>query len=149
MSLFYFCIITAHLFIQLGHSKNKRYIAIHDIARKLGPLICKSLLAIHCLTGCDTTSAFYKIGKKTAFDMLLKNINDLTEIGNIPNLSEEEALKVSLQYIYYLYKNKNRNIHNLNEMRFFLTTTTNRPASEFPPTDDAFRQHLKRYLLHL
>lgn len=132
------------LYIQLGHSKNKRYIAIHDIAKKLGPLICRNLLAIHCLTGCDTTSAFYKIGKRTAFDMLLKNINILAEIGNLPNLSEEEAIELSTRYVYTLYKNKNKDINNLNEMRYFLTSTTNRSASELPPTDDAFKQHLKR-----
>lgn len=135
---------SCQLFIQLGHSKNKRYIAIHDIVEKLGLSICKNLLAIHCLTGCDTTSAFYKIGKKTAFDVLTKNINHLTEIGDIPKLSEDEAVKISTKYVYYLYKNKNKNISTLNEMRVFLTSTTNRPASELPPTDDAFKQHLKR-----
>ncbi|CAG9760430.1 unnamed protein product [Ceutorhynchus assimilis] len=133
----------------LGHSKNKRYIAIHDIAKKLGPLVCGNLLAIHCLTGCDTTSAFYKIGKRTAFDMLTRNINVLAEIGNLPNLSEEEAIELSTRYVYTLYKNKNKDIVNLNEMRCFLTSTTNRTAAELPPTDDAFKQHLKRCIYQL
>lgn len=110
----------------------------------LGEEICKKLLSTHCLTGCDITNAMYKIGKKTAFDVLFKNINNLKNLENLPFLSEDEAMELGVKYTLYLYKNKNKNIKSLNELRWNLTTSTNRPASELPPTDHAFRQHLKR-----
>jgi len=32
----------------------------------------------------------------------------------------------------------------LNELRFLLATTTDKPASVLPPTEDAFKQHVLR-----
>lgn len=46
-----------HLFKQLGHSTNERYLSINDISRKLGKSVCTSLLTIHCLTGCDSSNS--------------------------------------------------------------------------------------------
>lgn len=64
----------------------------------------KNLLAIHCLTGSDTTSALYKIGKKTAFDTLQKNIGALSQLEQIPMLSEDDTIKVSSKYIFCCIK---------------------------------------------
>jgi hypothetical protein len=48
----------------------RRYLPVHDICHIQGPLVCKLLPAMHALTGCDTTSSFFGIGKKT----VLKNL---------------------------------------------------------------------------
>lgn len=137
-------ITQSNLFIQLGHGKTTHFLSINDIVGNLGKEICKKLLAIHCLTGCDTTNAMYKVGKKTAFDVLCKNINNLADLENLPFLSEGKAMEVGVKYTLYLYKNKNNAVTSLNQMRWHQTTESNRPASELPPTDHAFRQHLKR-----
>jgi len=39
---------------------------------------------------------------------------------------------------------KTKNLSSLNELRFVLATTTDKPASILPPTDDAFEQHVLR-----
>ena len=52
------------IYVQLGHGPKSRCVNINIAVDNLGQKICSCLLAIHCLTGCDTTSAFYKIGKK-------------------------------------------------------------------------------------
>ncbi len=49
----------------------RRYLPVHDICHIQGPLVCKLLPAVHALTGCDTTSSFFGIGKKT----VLKNFH--------------------------------------------------------------------------
>ncbi|KAK4885844.1 hypothetical protein RN001_002115 [Aquatica leii] len=67
----------------------------------------------------------------------------------LPILSEDEALDVASKFIFLLYKNKDRSIKNLNELRFLLTTTSNKLACELPPTVDAFRLHLKRCIYQL
>ena len=39
----------------------------------IGPLVCNILSAVHALTGCDTTSSFFGIGKKTVYKTLIQN----------------------------------------------------------------------------
>ena len=47
-----------------------RYIPAHKIAAGVGPLMCKGLPAFHALTGCDSTSALSRVGKKKAWKIL-------------------------------------------------------------------------------
>lgn len=134
------------VFMQLGHSHNQRIVAIRDIVDKIGTTVSQNLLAIHSLTGCDTTSAFYKIGKKTAFDILMKNAANLKDLQELPNLPFDRAQEIAVHYVLLLYKNKQKDIRTLNELRLFFTKNTNRSASEIPPTDDAFKLHLQRFV---
>jgi hypothetical protein len=50
-----------------------RYIPAHDVSTNLGPEICSALPAFHALTGCDSTSAFSRIGKKKAWKVVRKS----------------------------------------------------------------------------
>ena len=49
-----------NIWLEVGiFSKNtQRYIDINSLYNKLGPLLSKSLLFLHALTGCDYTSSF-------------------------------------------------------------------------------------------
>jgi hypothetical protein len=50
----------------------------------LGSVLCRVLPAAHALTGCDTTSSFFGIGKKTMYKVLKdsqKEFADLTQIS--------------------------------------------------------------------
>jgi hypothetical protein len=46
---------------------------VHDITLAIGPLVCNILPAAHALTGCDTTSSFFGIGKKTVYKTSIQN----------------------------------------------------------------------------
>ena len=46
---------------------------MHDITLAIGPLVCNILPAAHALTGCDTTSSFFGIGKKTVYKTSIQN----------------------------------------------------------------------------
>ena len=52
------------LWVAFGRGKQYRYIPVHQIAKSLGADKSKALLAFHAITGCDSVSAFYDIGKK-------------------------------------------------------------------------------------
>ncbi|KAK5646186.1 hypothetical protein RI129_004650 [Pyrocoelia pectoralis] len=149
--LIHFCSTIPHLetitvYMQLGRSTNRRFLCIGKIIQQLGALLCSCLMSMHCLTGCDTTSALYKIGKKSAFDVLKRNIAILENLSKLPTLPEDKALEVATQYMLLLYKNENPTVRTLNDLRLKLATTSNKPAPELPPTDAAFYQHFLRIL---
>ena len=48
-----------NLFMQLGHGSTKRFLSINKVVQSLGTTVSSCLLALHCLTGCDTTSGFF------------------------------------------------------------------------------------------
>ena len=50
-----------------GHGPRERFVPVCAVAKKLGAEFCACLPACHALTGCDTTSSLYRIGKATAF----------------------------------------------------------------------------------
>ena len=59
----------AELWIEFGVGKHYRFMPAHLIADSLGPEKAKALPFFHAITGCDTTSAFAGIGKRTAWDV--------------------------------------------------------------------------------
>ena len=56
------------LWIDFGTGKAHRYIPVHTICQNLGPDRCCALPLFHSFTGCDTTSSFLGIGKKTGWN---------------------------------------------------------------------------------
>ena len=77
--------LSDEVFMHAGHSTKfvtrTRFIHVHLIAAKLGTNFCKCLPAAHALTGCDTTSSLFGIGKKTVYTALQK-IADLKQLAN-------------------------------------------------------------------
>jgi hypothetical protein len=46
-----------------GGDDGSRYIPVQDLCSSLSNITCQILPSLHALTGCDTTSAFFRIGK--------------------------------------------------------------------------------------
>ena len=61
------------------------FVNVTKIAESLGATACKALLALHALTGCDTTGKFAGIGKGTWVKrfMLAKKDEDLMSMLSI------------------------------------------------------------------
>ena len=57
-----------------GDNDGRRYIPVHDLCSSLSNITCQILPSLHALTGCDTTSAFFRIGKK----ICLQNLENIT-----------------------------------------------------------------------
>ena len=53
--------------IAFGTGTSSRYLAVHEIASRLGPEKARSLPVFHAFTGCDNVSCFSGKGKKTAW----------------------------------------------------------------------------------
>ena len=123
-----------------GHSGKERYIPVHEIVDQLGPTVCGRLPAAHVLTGCDTMCSMNRIGKKTAYSKLVKNIDSLADLTTV----HENDGNVSQVFALLLYGKKGKDVQTLDEMRYLMATTTDKAASMLPPTEDAFKQHVLR-----
>ncbi len=139
------------VFMHSGHGLKERFVPICVIAQKLGAVLCECLAACHALTGCDTTSSLYRIGKATALTRLkthLCELQEMTKFGLSGSL--EEALPVARRYALLPYGQKKKvdghPCTNLDELRYTLASTTDLSTANLPPTEDAFQQHVLRAL---
>ena len=66
-----------------------------------------SLPVVHALTGCDSTSSFTGIGKKTAFKILQTIIRELQSPYNLGDLVEvqmnSDAVNDTIKFVFWLY----------------------------------------------
>ena len=76
------------LWIDFGVGRNRKYIPIHDIDRRIPSSIVSCLPFLHAFMGCDTVSAWCDIGKHTAWNvwMTIRDVNDVFE--SLSNKSE-------------------------------------------------------------
>ena len=98
----------------------RRYLLVHDICHIQGPLVCKLLLAVHALTGCETTSSPFRIGKKTVLKTLKVNIDEFADLNKLCLLDSETSIDVSRNFVARLYdqKGKMKSAHdNLNRLQ--------------------------------
>ena len=85
------------LWFKTGVKDRLRFIPAHNVSTNLGPEICSALLAFHALTGCNSTSAFLRIGKKKAWKVLTKSTahqNSLACVGQSLNIDEDIVEKI-------------------------------------------------------
>lgn len=140
---------SCEIFMEKGHSttstNKKRFIPVHLLAKALGKSICGGLPAFHALTGCDTTNAFFKIGKKSAWQIFYRQNINLQDFGN-SNL--EESINIGRKLIVHLYRKEK--CENLDQIRLMLTKDTRKSAKELPPTEDSFKLQAQRHvIIHL
>ena len=60
------------LYFRSDKSKVPKVYDISEMKQVLGRDLCSQLLFIHAFTGCDTTSRIFGVGKKSAFQKLVK-----------------------------------------------------------------------------
>ena len=119
------------VYMHCGHSgqdiTKERYIPVHEIASKLGSDICNILPAVHALSGCDSTSAIYLRGKRTAFTVLIKIAKALQCLSHLQDL--DTFLEASMDFVLLMYGKKAKSQTSSDELRFHFAVTTDRPAS--------------------
>ena len=62
-----------NVFLRTGRLSRLRHISIQAVRNHLGPAVSDSLIGLHALTGCDSTSAFKRQGKRNAVEVLKKH----------------------------------------------------------------------------
>ena len=135
--------------MSLGTGEKHIFLDIHDLASNLGPIACRNLPAMHALTGCDTMSSFYGVGKKIPFEILLSVPNLLDGFGLTFDLVETDIQKAET-FIASCYKKKYGEGNSINEFHYkeFLKcrkrTYTYHPAIVHSPyivSEQTTRQH--------
>jgi len=123
------------VYMNAGHctktTNRQRFIPVNRITDDIGQDTSSCLPASHVISGSDTTSSLFKVGKRTAYSKLKQNIAHLAPLS-----------RLGPKYALSLYGSKSS--HTLDQLRYVYACTSDKPASLFPPTDDAFEQHLKR-----
>lgn len=138
------------LWIELVDIKDSRIISIHELY-DLHNDKADVLPLFNAFTGCRTTSAFFGVGKTTAWNAWIKYpsvTNAMLDLLNgTPNLSNK-AMDVLEEFTVKMYDSKSKTTK-LHECRRDLFTRKTKPRTidRIPPTRDALEQHLKRSVL--
>ena len=139
------------LWIGFGKGKSYKDIPIHSVTALLGSPACNALLFFHAYTGCDLTSCFCGIGKKTAWGAW-ERYPEITEImikltDDPSSIDEEPSLMEALEKWTVMMYSKNCTNFFVNEARQSMFTHNLKSLENIPPTQAALYQHVKRTLL--
>jgi hypothetical protein len=86
-----------------GGKDGRRYIPIHDLCSSLSNITCQILPSLHALTGCGTTSAFVRIGKKYAYKILKTSTEELSDLVSLNNADRETTIFMQQDMHYLCY----------------------------------------------
>ena len=101
------------IWLKSGIGVNIRYLPIHDINDQLGFSVVELLSAVHSITGCESVSSLFGIGKKNAFETLKANSESLTDMrlfGDSPSLSVADYhVTACIKFVCSLYDKLHKN----------------------------------------
>ena len=132
------------LWFHTGVGRQTRYVPIHTAFENLGPVLCKLLPSLHVLSGCDSTSSLYGIGKIKALSALRKNMDALQHLymfGNSPTSVDPICFRDVKQLLGLFYGESTTDLNHLHYNMFAKKTLD---STKLPPTDDAAILHKKR-----
>ena len=143
---------TSEVWMRIGRATStadkRRYVPIHTISESLGDTFCKILPALHCLTGCDSVSSFFRIGKRTAFKVIedrgATHYADLQVIGGD---DKSAAFEASQRFVIDLYEPKVRQSgkhSTLGEVRANFAKNRDLSLAKLPPSKQTFKQYVLR-----
>ena len=125
-------------------------IPAHEIANSLGPLKCSGLPMFHAFTGCDTTSSFCGIGKKTGWLTwkVFPEVSNTFQSLSKHDLEITEEHTDALQRFAVLLYSKTLEVNTVNEAREFLHSQGTRTLNKMAPTLGALTHHIRRSGYH-
>ena len=140
---------SADLWVAFGTGKDFVYFHINEICHNLGTDKSTALPAFHSFTGCDTTSAFFGKGKKSAWEAW-SSYPEVTEAFNFmmahPHtpMTTDSRLFQQLERFTIIMYDKSSGLQSVNEARKELFCKKSRTMENIPPTQEALLQHTKR-----
>ena len=136
-----------NIWANFGSGENYIHYHINTIYDNLGRKKCLSLPVFHCFTCCDTTSAFFGKGKKSAWEAW-KCFPDVTSAFEFMALHPYSQLGINIQHFQLLehftvilYKTSSLHQIDARKEQFCQKGKT---MERLPPTQDALLQHVKR-----
>jgi hypothetical protein len=138
-----------------SRSAKTSLIPVRVVRQKIGDQAVKQLLAVHAISGCDTTSALFSHGKGSVFR---KNVQSSETVPLMDVLSFQEAThdavaEAGAKLLLLLYGGSQSG--SLNHLRYvtymrLVSTSNRRPRPEkLPPTDRAAYFHSLRVHLQI
>ena len=121
-----------------GTGRSRRCYPIHTISLTLDRHVRESILGFHALTGCDTTSSFHGIGKKSCWKTYCEAPTLLAGVGR-----DGDASSVA-RYLCGLYGCSKEHEPDINTCRYRLFMKARKSLEMLPPTADALELHVKR-----
>ena len=125
-------------------------IPVHAVANQLGPRKCLALPLFHSFTGCDTTSSFLGIGKKTAWaawDAYPQLTDTLLALSDEPDLISLDSIHMErLERWTVIMYSKSCGCSRVNDARRQFFSHGKCTLEKIPPTQEALLQHTKRAL---
>ena len=70
----------------------RRFLPIHELCSSLSEITCRVLPAAHALSGCDTISSFFGIGKKSVYKILKDVTPDSHDLDNLGDPDKDVAI---------------------------------------------------------
>ena len=143
---YYYTVPASEIWIAFGTGQHFRYIGAHCIAQALGPEKSSVLSVFHAFTGCDTVSAFYGKGKKSAWDAWTSysELTDVLAMMMDPEQADVDAFMSVIQRFVVVMYDRTSSAKSVNEARLQLFAQQGRQIDLIPPTEAALLQHTKR-----
>lgn len=130
---------------------------IQPMQRSIGEEARKTLLFVHALTGCDTTSALFGKSKSSAFKNIIKSkilCEWASHFGSSEDVSKEDLVEIGCKFIVPLYGG-NIDTSNLNVLHYeqyirkIASAKKEFDIARLPPTQNAAKYHLLRVHLQV
>ena len=125
----------------------KGYVSMTEISEQLSVEMRECLPFAHAISGCDTVSATYGLGKPRAFKKLDES-NSWKDIMNMvgnDDVDMEYIIEVGEKFYMELYGKLGKKADSLDHLREIMYTIPKYiPISCMPPTSRAFRFHMLR-----
>ena len=125
-------------------------VSIREVCAAMGSKAASQILAVHALSGCDTTSSLFGHGKAKVFRKISTSIDTqvLTDTLGSSKSTKDEVLLAGLDLLAMIYGGKPGD--SLNVMRYLsymhqvATSTCQIHPEHLPPTESAAKFHIMR-----
>lgn len=134
------------LWFKTGIKDKARFIPIHLIAEKLGVSVCAGLPGFHALTGCDSTSGFFRIGKKKAWKAFVNDADAQDGVGNLGTTfpPTRRTLRACERFICSLYTSSSKAGTTADGVRYWIFCQKQQKSESLPPTSNSLYHHIER-----
>ena len=129
--------IAAKVHFHTGRGINLHTIDLKKIEQSTGNDVSKALIGLHCLTGCDSVSAFYGKDKNKALNLLLKDDElypAFKDLGERFDINPDMAMSME-KCVCRLYGQKGVNI--VNEARYNMFRLARKSDIAMPPNQNS------------
>lgn len=131
--------------MKTGVKAQPKYISVKNVQENIQIEERKSLLAYHCVTGCDTTSALSGFTKKSSWQIFKNHFPLLTSLGSTATVSEEQFSEAE-KFVILMYTEKKPGLSNSGDLDILRASMFKsiRELEKLPPTRQTFRLHIDR-----